>query len=781
MMLLGAVQYCALGGSTCPFMTGVNPIEKELTDLKLKFIGVEPTVIRKPTDGTPKIVITKYSHTPTLEVVDGALVVKAGACDGGAAGDAPSPAPSSSTATGTTGAPSEVSSAFGVYHPSLLAMTTATLAAVKRSPSLGLIAGVLAAVSVRAGGSCDAAMEVEVHAPVTQDDVDAWVSKKFKTGQYRTCPAESVYHKFHTETIYKGYEGCAGDAGLIPCAQDGFGGMSTQVSLHKPFEYDMSTATCTKTNRTFADEIFWILWGLPMDTHELLKRTGMNPVVYFPLERGSYPSHGWGGSHGDEGLDAKANDDDWLVYLGAFTKSELATYKTTLTEGTESGMIMLYAAMMIHIAQTSCNRKIYMFMQAPTYGYSYNQAARLANLEASSFLNHSACSCFATDTCKTGTISAERVGWFPGQPLPQKPGDDGNMYAVDSTADASPWFERMVWPENPTGETRTGMGPVNRRICDGCYVYPMYFKDGKVPIDIKPACSGWAFSLTKIYSANMRAGTLLTLKDHPISGIMDDVASEVHNIGNGIYSEFTWKGMMQVKNLMMAKPYTDPTSWIGAYTGLLKEKWDVMMGAMKDCPVLEVTNGPLTGAYMWLKKKGDFRCLNKGWKDSFFMDCVGVETTSYNFGFRGSTKAADYYGAEYCNDDFTRIQLYRDITVYKEVAKRLKVVCGGGAVSHALGTFMTYDEWKASKTASRRLLEQTGTEPATVEERVRHLQEAVPRLTDAEAKLHAQRQHQADEVQKKIDEHCDPHYGMDCLFKYTGYNKKDTSIKDLDF
>jgi len=624
--------------------------------------------------------------------------------------------------------------------------------------------------------SCTAAMEVEVHASMDQAAVDAFVSKKFKTGQFRECPAETVYHKFHTEN-WKGYEGCAGDAGLVPCANDGFGGLGDQVAHQKPYEWDEASGTCTKTNRTFADEIFWILWGLPMDTHELLKRTGMNPVVYFPLERGSYPSHGWGGSHGDEGVDAKSNDDDWLMYMGAFTKSELATFKTTLTEGTESGMIMLYASMMIHIARTSCNRQMYLLVQAPTYGYSYNQAVKLANNQAGSFLNHSSCTCFATDTCKTGTVSVTRVGWFPNQPLPQRAGDDGNMYDASSTADASPWFERMVWPENPTGETRTGMAPVNRRICDGCYVYPMYFKGGVIPADQKPACSGWAFSLTKIYSANMRAGTMLTLKDHPISDAADDVASEVHNIGNGIYSEFTWKGMIQVKNLLMAKPYTDPTSWIGAYTILLTEKWKVMTDAMADCPVLEVTNGPLTGAYMWLKKKAAFAGVNSGWKDSFFMDCIGVETTSYNFGFRGAT-ASEYYGAGVFNDDFTRIQLYRDITVYQEVAKRLKTVCGGGAVSHALGTFMTADEWKASKSSARRLKE-AGMEPTTVEERVRHLQQALPRLTDAEAKLHAERHHEADEIQKKIDQHCDPHYSMDCLFKYTGYNKKDLSIKDI--
>jgi hypothetical protein len=760
-------------------MSSASPIEKALGGMKLKFKGVTPTIIRKAAiDFDPKIVITQYSHAPTVEVVGNDLVVTAGSC-GADAPAAPGPAPPPAPVTATTDGPEEVSSGLS-YNPSIVALTAATLAVVKRSPALGLSAGVLAAVSARAGAEdCSAAMEVEIYAEVTQADVDAWVSKKFKTGQYRDCPAESVYHEFHPETAWKGYKGCAGDAGLIPCAQDGFGGLSTQKSLMKPYEFDMDTGTCTKTNRTFADSIYWILWGLPMDTHEMVKRTGMNPVVYFPLERGSYPSHGWGGSHGDEAVDAKPIDDEWQVYLGAFTKSEMATYKTTLTEGTESGMVMAYAAMMIKIAKTSCNRQIYLLVQAPTYGYSMGTAVTWANNRKSQFLNHSSCSCFATDTCKDGTITLTRVGWFPGQDLPKRAGDDGVMYDGASTSDKSPWFERMVWPENPTGETRQAMGPTSRLVCDGCYVFPPYFPGGKAPIATKPACAAWAFSLTKAYSATIRTGTMLTLKDDPISDAIDDVASEVHNIGNGLYSEWSWKGQNQIKKMLMASgPITSPTSWMGAYTQLMKEKWDLLVDAAKDCPIVELVNGPAnTGAYLWWKKKGEYRCLNKGWKDSFFRDCVGVETTSYNFGFRGTT-ASDYYGEGYCNDDFTRIQLYRDISVYAEVAKRLKTVCSGGAVSHAMGTFLTAAEWKASKSARLRRLKAGVAEPATVEDRVGHLMEDVPRLTHPEAKLLSQREHETEEIQKKLDAECEPlGYPMDCLFKHTGYNKPDIAIE----
>mmetsp|Transcript_83514 Transcript_83514/g.233024 ORF Transcript_83514/g.233024 Transcript_83514/m.233024 type:complete len:780 (+) Transcript_83514:59-2398(+) len=766
-LVLGALQRFAWAGTTCAFLPDADPIEKELGDLRLKFVGVEPTIVRKKVVGTPKIVITKYTHVPSAEVVDGALVVTSGSCSSPAS----TPAPTADTA-GT-----ETSAAIrGISHALFPAVIATTLTA-KHIPALSLVAGALFATPAQASGhaSCDAAMEVEVHA-LTMADVDSFVSQQEKTGQFRVCPPETVYHEFHSD-VYGGYKGCVGDAGMIPCAQDGFGGMAAQQSLTKPYEFDAATSTCSDTGRTLADEILWILWGLPMDTHELLNRTGMNPVVHLPLARGSYPSHGWGGDHGDEGLDAKAVDDDWLEYLGAFTKSELATYKTTLTEGTEQGMVLSYAAMMVHIAKTTCNRDIHLLVQAPTYGYNYAAAVQLANNQASAFLNHSSCSCFADDSCKRPTLTMQRHGWFPGQPLPRAVGDDGAEYDASSSSDASPWFERMVWPENPTGETRTAQGPSNRLVCDGCYVYPMYFPDATVPSEKKPSCATWAFSLTKIYSAGVRAGTVLTLKDHPISAAMDVVAGEAHSIHNGIYSEWTWQGMNQIKKMLMAKPYTEPTSWIGAYTGLMREKWEIIADGFRDCPVVELTNGPLTGAYGWFKKKKAYRGLNSGWMDSFFLLSLGVETTSYNFGFRGAT-ASDYYGEGYGNDDFTRLQLYRDISVYREVARRAKIVCGGGAVEHAGGTFLTADEWKDSMQAEGRRLAKAGAHPATAEDRARHLQEALPRLTGTEARILSERQHEAHKIQENIDRHCAPiGYPMSCLFKYTGYAKKDTKIR----
>lgn len=169
------VQYCALAGMSCPFLTGVDPIEKELANLKLKFVGVKPIVKRTPADGPSKIVITKYSHVPSMEVVNDALIVSYGSCANtagsgiyGIAKDGDTNDQTSNDQSSKDDTKGEASCALlGMPCQSILARTVATIAAVKRSPALGLTAGILAVVTAQAqtteNGACDAVMEVEIH------------------------------------------------------------------------------------------------------------------------------------------------------------------------------------------------------------------------------------------------------------------------------------------------------------------------------------------------------------------------------------------------------------------------------------------------------------------------------------------------------------------------------------------------------------------------------------------------------------------------------------------
>lgn len=167
---------------------------------------------------------------------------------------------------------------------------------------------------------------------------------------------------------------------------------------------------------------------------------------------------------------------DLLVYLGGFTEAELVDWSVTMTEGAESGMIYIWAAKALEIARTTCNRDIYAFVEVPCYGYNNEDSADIANKFASSFYNSSECDCYETDSCLDPTITITSVGWLPGTDLPNVTGGDGTLYFVDSASPASPWFESMVFPENPTGKLKTSqIGNPERLVCDGVYLWPMYF------------------------------------------------------------------------------------------------------------------------------------------------------------------------------------------------------------------------------------------------------------------------------------------------------------------
>ena len=70
----------------------------------------------------------------------------------------------------------------------------------------------------------------------------------------------------------------------------------------------------------------------------------------------------------------------------------------------------------------------------------------------------------------------------------------------------------MVFPENPSGKMKTPqIANPDRRVCDGVYLWPMYFgmEDYVIPLDKKPDCASWSFSITKAYSASVRAGSIM--------------------------------------------------------------------------------------------------------------------------------------------------------------------------------------------------------------------------------------------------------------------------------
>jgi hypothetical protein len=178
----------------------------------------------------------------------------------------------------------------------------------------------------------------------------------------------------------------------------------------------------------------------------------------------------------DDAATAREGAKDFLVYLGAFEDAELDDWSVAFTEGAESGMSGIWASKALEIARTTCNRDIWIFHEVPAYSYSENDAADRVNTFASSFYNSEECSCFNTTTCNEPVVTISKIGWLPLTPYPEAEGADGLMYPANSASPLSPWFESLVWPENPTGKMKTPQLPnVNRRVCDGVYVWPMYF------------------------------------------------------------------------------------------------------------------------------------------------------------------------------------------------------------------------------------------------------------------------------------------------------------------
>jgi hypothetical protein len=573
----------------------------------------------------------------------------------------------------------------------------------------------------------------------------------------------------HHPMVFGGYSGCVAERGLYPCASDAMGVDVEEGEFYAQSPVYWDGQTCVETDYTMANRTFWILWGHPMDKYEINKRSGINPVVSFPFNRMPYSLYELGGdpaSSQDDSNDARMMAKELLEYIGAWTMEELEDFSVTITEGAEQGMVHLYAAKAMEIAQTTCNRDINVLMEVPGYGYSTSDAALIANQFADTFYNSSECECFATDSCKDPTVTVTVQGWLPNTPFPEATGGDGVVYAANSDSPNSPWFESMVFPENPTGVIKTPqLSDPNRRVCDGVYLWPMYLgaRDFMIPKDEIPDCSAWSFSISKIYSAAARAGWIMYKKDPETNHqAMIDAIGTSQTLTHGSLSEWTWHGQMQLFEAFMSKPLEDPTSWIGAYTEIMREKWDAIMDGFADCPVTQPSN-PYSGAYVWFVFQDPYLGVQDSSTPSFFRDVLGVEATTYSWGFRGATPS-DYYGEGYGSNDFTRLQLYRDLGVYQELGRRAKIVCSDldASISDSL---VSVNQWVEASTAtrSRRL----GEGYATFEDRKRHLKESVPGLTERQLQHMANGQVKGERTDAAI-ESCAPEYATHCLFESIG-------------
>lgn len=139
---------------------------------------------------------------------------------------------------------------------------------------------------------------------------------------------------------------------------------------------------------------------------------------------------------------------------------------------------------------------------------------------------------------------------------------------------------------------------------------------------------------------------------------------------------------------------------------------------------------------------------------------------TYNWGFRGADPA-DFYGPGYSTTDFARLQLYRDVSVYKEVSRRAKIACSSAGTS--IGEFASTEQWRAAESTRRRRL---GEGYEDVEDRKRHLRENVPGLSERQLERLAKNHEESEDIDRKVAG-CAPEFTTQCLFKAVGTRHAD--------
>lgn len=194
----------------------------------------------------------------------------------------------------------------------------------------------------------------------------------------------------------------------------------------------------------------------------------------------------------------------------------------------------------------------------------------------------------------------------------------------------------------------------------------------------------------------------------------------------------------------------------------MDEKWGYIIDGFSNCPVVDLSN-PKAGAYAFFVYKAPYLGIQKSFISSFFQDVLGVQATTYNWGFRGADPST-YYGSGYGVNDFTRLQLYRESGVYMEIGRRAKIVCSNVNATIS-DKYLSISTW--AKTS--RYLQESGAamEDMTLGARRSLLRNKHRELTEAQANqlaLNIESRLRMD----KAAESCAPEYNTACLFKAIG-------------
>jgi hypothetical protein len=138
----------------CEYTTPEEPLVQSLAGLlSVAFEGYKPSISR--VEGDPMIKILSYSSEPSLDVVDGKLVVTSSTCSTGFTPKGTSASSHLSSSTTMTAAAAALFSCMGGSGPGLAVASGAVLAGFSLLPTAYAQEGV-----------CEEVVEVEIHGPV---------------------------------------------------------------------------------------------------------------------------------------------------------------------------------------------------------------------------------------------------------------------------------------------------------------------------------------------------------------------------------------------------------------------------------------------------------------------------------------------------------------------------------------------------------------------------------------------------------------------------------------
>ena len=514
-----------------------------------------------------------------------------------------------------------------------------------------------------------------------------------------------------------GYAGCVAESGATPCGWTDY------------YTYSSTTRTCTTkaTGSTMQTALHTVRGGSPTMTADMLRYTNTEtlPTITFPAIPMAYPSAG-SDPNNVESKELELTTKAFMTYYGS--QMDFTDMNFYLTYGTENGMVATVAIKLLEIARTTCNRALPVLLEAPAYGYDWNSAVMWADARKANFYNGAECPCRnETGGClRAGQLSLTQVGWSPTQfaagVAPMRADAFGVMHTPNSTSPNSPWFQTNVIPGNPIGRFQECRTPRNRCLCDGVYYLPNFVAPGTVLRNFQ--CYSFAHSVTKFYSAQVRAGFLFVMNYAAAQTASSNIMGSMRALGNAAASYMQLHGQIQLMKKMMELPITNPSSWLNALSRTQYAKWNALDAAITVCN----TNGVLMrtpeqpkyfGAYvfgyMHPSLQGYSTALGTSSSNDFFKSVVAYDVFDYSWGWRGEVPTNYGYSTIMPNvtaNDFFRIHLFRAEAVYLELARRLTLVCTD-KTAKVTSTALSVNQWIALRTpaSGRRALQAPGTAP----------------------------------------------------------------------